>query len=163
MIDDEKADLWLVIFGLNPSMAARFRCSEKPGLADVTSAPKWDRDFEKEPKAKAIGLQQWKEAFALALQIDELVPGLPPPVPGADPLGFLWLTYRTKDEREFALELHADLTKSAYRWTAMVGGTRQRHETSSTNLRPMIESLRATFGETERQRAARKAVDVEAI
>jgi hypothetical protein len=158
MTPEEKAELWLTIFGVTPNISARTGVPEAHGLAGVTAEPKWDT-FNTVPTGKPLGLQQWKDAFALALHLDEAVPGIVAPVPGADPEGFIWLTWRTKDDRALALELRADLTKSAYRWTMTVDGEKRTYETTNANMRPLWECFRTTFGDTKAQRNARRPLD----
>jgi len=169
VIEEEKAQLWLQVFGVTPHLSSVFRLPETPGLMGITQGPKWDT-FNAKPHARAIGKQQWQDAFELAVKLDEVVPWLPVPVIGANPLGHITLTYATKDERVLDLELHADLTKAPYRWTMTVDGNRRADSCGLAtgqkgavvpNIRPLIESLRATFGESCADRASRKTADTE--
>lgn len=108
------------------------------GLAQVTSSPKWDNE-----NAKAIGVQQWVEVWALAQIIHRTV-DLPKPTPGADPKGFMWLTWE-KDGRKFALEIHPGLlVRHMYEWTTTDMGIPTRHK--SVSLRGVVEGLRSLFG-----------------
>ncbi len=160
MTPDEKAELYVKIFGVSAKLASRTGAKEMPGLMAITADPKWD-EFEPTPRARPIGQVAWRELFGLAEFLDGAVSDLPAPTPGADPDGFVWLTYRTTDGRELALEQHPDLTKSEYRWTQVVDGMPRRFECRNTNMRPLIESLRATFGQTAKARAARETLDID--
>lgn len=120
-------------------------------LAQVTSSPGWEIDDSLRAvahgKAMAIGWAQWTEAMLLAVIVDREVPGLPTPQPEADPLGFIWLRWKT-ETRELALRLRSSLALSTYEWDRMSFGTRSSVE-SSNSLRNLAEALRATFGHTE--------------
>jgi hypothetical protein len=113
-------------------------------LMGATSTAKWD-----DASAKAIGQAQWDGVWKLAIEIDNHVRSLPVPTPGADPLGFIWLTYAA-GERKFELELHADLTRKPYRWTITKDGMKSSHQ--SDKKHELLEALRATFGHTEQSR-----------
>ena len=120
------------------------------GLAQITSSPKWDG-----ANAKAIGVQQWIEIYTLAQILDRQVAGLPKPIPGADPDGFMWLTWRT-DEREFALEVRPGLlVRNTYAWTATQMGIPRRHQ--AAQLRSVVEGIRAVFGSDKEKGGIRAA------
>jgi hypothetical protein len=112
----------------------------------LTSQPRWDGE-----RALPLGKAQWKGAFERAQEIDRIVPGLPRPVVGADPAGFVWLTYRA-GSRELALELRQSLVEEPFVWTTRRDGMAVTH--AASDLRELAESLRATFGELEADRRA---------
>lgn len=105
-----------------------------------TQEPKWDG-----ASAKPIGMRNWNEALVSAVFVDENVHGLPVPTPGADPGGFVWLTWAT-ESRRFALSLTTSLVDKKYRWTRTVYGIESSYEADS--WRDVIESMRSTFAES---------------
>jgi hypothetical protein len=155
MNDEEKAALWITIHGIPPEVAAKFQMTEKSGWVDITREPKWD-EWEKGPRARGIGKQQWLDAYTAIMKLDESLPGLVAPVVGANPDGFITCTWHTKDGRQLDLEIHADLLRAEFRWSMIVDGAMQRHECRAKNIRPLFECMKATFGDTERARSARK-------
>lgn len=123
--------------------------SEMELLMAVTSDIQWDGE-----RARPIGQRQWNDAWKCAALIDRAVSHLPKPIPGADPEGFVWLTYETGGRR-LALELHASLLEAPFRWTTIRDGMPMTF--SSHNAKDVIESIRAVFGHTSRARAALSA------
>jgi hypothetical protein len=120
------------------------------GLAQITCTPKWD-----DARAAAIGVQQWIDVFSLALVLDRALPGLPKPEAGADPGGFMWLTWRTKSA-EFALQIHPGLlVRFMYQWTVTRFGVPNDHR--SATLTGVAESLKTTFGYSTTERASHAA------
>jgi hypothetical protein len=157
------AELWIAIFGLSGVAASRFGVEPRAGLAGITSRALWD-EFSVIPSAKAIGQAQWVGAMGFAREIDALVPGLPAPVPGADPDGFIWLTWHAHDGREFALELHASLVEAPYRWTVTRDGMKRKGDTGplpdrEDAMRAVVENLRATFGDRKAEREGVRMVE----
>jgi len=132
------------------------------GLKDACSQLEWTTEAGIKIPAKAIGKRQWDEAYTLVMLLDRLIPGLPEPTPGADPKGFICLTWRSRSGIEFALEIHADQTRMPYAWTVLKDGFKtafsSAHGPRQAGMvfppRPLIESLRAALGETAKQRKA---------
>jgi hypothetical protein len=131
------------------------------GLKDACSMLEWTIEAGLKVPAKPIGKSQWDEAYILVMMLDRFIANLPAPTPGGDPKGFIWLTWRTREGVEFALELHADLGRQPYSWTVTKDGFKR---TLSCGYgpkaggvpfppRPLIESLRDTFGDTSTKRA----------
>jgi hypothetical protein len=114
-------------------------------LAMLASTPGWeDADANKTtPGAKPIGLAQWGAAIAAAGLMVEAESRAGWPIPGIDPAGFIWLTWRIADNAELALELHADILAQTYKWTAMRDGIRVPYK--SYDPREVIASLRSVL------------------
>lgn len=117
---------------------------ETSTLAGMTTDPKWD-EWETTPVAKPIGLVQWREAIAVAGLVVHEVPNLEYPKPGADPEGFPWLSWADLNGAEFKLAVRPSLTMGGrfYTWAALRDGCRRG--ASSSEMRDVIEALRATF------------------
>lgn len=79
-------------------------------LSRATGGFGWDRDpneFVADPTdlgAKPIAKNEWLKALEVGIALTKSSPGLNRPVPGADPDGFVWLTWERGDNR-FALAL----------------------------------------------------------
>lgn len=114
-------------------------------LANYASTSGWEDSSGKktEPGAKPIGMAQWGAAIVTAGMIAEQVPQAGMPTPGADPLGFVWLTWEFKNGARLELELHADLLAQRYEWTNVRDGMPARH--SSNELREVVEALRSVM------------------
>lgn len=114
-------------------------------LASATGALGWDRDPEEllsnpsDLGAKPIPINEWMRALLVAAQLTESSPQVALPVPGADPEGFVWLTWMHGHNRGIALELR----KGKYRWTQRSGETKRTIESDSLN--DVAESMRAVF------------------
>ena len=122
--------------------------------ADMASMPKWDEHVDENGKtipgtALPIGAAAWNEAIALAAIVDRTVRGLPPPELGADPLGFVWLTWEAGTHR-YALAIRRSLIGARFSWTIRNELGEVTYDGST--VRALCESLRATFGETETAR-----------
>ena len=100
MNDEEKAALWITIHGIPPEVAAKFQMTEKSGWVDITREPKWD-EWEKVPRARGIGKQQWLDAYTAIMKLDESLPGLVAPVVGAT-MGGLTLPCSSRPRRRFS-------------------------------------------------------------
>jgi hypothetical protein len=133
--------------------------AEMGKLADKTSRPGWDRDVDVldsatpgQVGALPIGVRLWSEALMLAIAVSMETPGLPVPVPGADPKGFIWLTW-SQDTTDLALQLQQGLlARYSYVWDTTLWGVRSRHE--SVRLKDVMEALQAAFGYRESDRRA---------
>lgn len=88
--------------------------------------------------AEPISKEAWLECLATALIIAKEIPGLPLPVPGADPLGFCWLTYE-RGARRVAVEMRAP----RFVWTITKDGFDSVHE--HTTAKELGEALKQTF------------------
>jgi hypothetical protein len=114
-------------------------------LASVTGALGWDKgaeDLVSDPTdlgAKPIPMNEWLKAFFVAKEICEQNPGLDVPAPGADPEGFVWLTWTQGGSRGLALELR----KGKYKWTQRDGDGKRTIESDSLN--DVAESARTVF------------------
>lgn len=114
-------------------------------LASIMSEPQWG-DM-KVPDAKSIGIAQWRSAIAVAALVSRECEGAGWPVPGADPDGFIWLTWaNTLQTRQVQLEIHEGAHRAPYAWSQLRHGTKTEH--SSRSVRDLIESLRTTFGDS---------------
>jgi hypothetical protein len=123
-------------------------------LCAITSAPGWERDSSPDELpsasgARAIGRVQWTDAFKFAQRVDRIVPHLPAPVPSANPGGHVCLTWEASG-RQVDLELRQSLIEAPYVWTTTRDGMRAEH--TARDLRDVVESIRATFGETDEAR-----------
>ena len=116
-------------------------------MASLTSVPKWDGEEDslgrsQTGKAPAIGLTQWRDAFRVAREVAIAIPHLGKPEPIAKPDGSIGLLWGT-DERWLQVHINASLAGERIRWTVRRDGV-DAHHTAPT-LRPLVESLRATF------------------
>lgn len=119
-------------------------------LAQVTSSAKWDGgDDPRAGSAKPIGFAQWSEALTIAVILDRAVPGLPVVVPSADPLGFIWLRWKT-ETADLSLRLRSSLVGDRYCWDRVLFGIKSTHYANS--LQDLAEALRGVFGQTEAAR-----------
>lgn len=137
------------IAALHDRMAARpgwhdFMSDVAP-LASYASTPGWeDNDAKKTVAgAKPIGIAQWGSAILTAAMVTDAVRGAAWPVPGVDPGGFIWLTWRFDNGAELALELHANLLAQTYKWTSLRDGMPAVH--TSNSARDVIEALRSVM------------------
>lgn len=114
-------------------------------LAEVTGCVGWDKDPDEiisnptDLGAKPIPRNVWLRAFLVANPLAKLLPSLDAPIPGADPDGFVWLTWERGSLR-FALEVRAN----KYVWTRTNEMGPARFE--SARLEDVAEALRALFG-----------------
>lgn len=112
-------------------------------LASIMSEPEWG-DM-KVPAAKAIGIAQWRSAIAVAGIVVRECPEAGWPVPGADPDGFIWLTWSSAlRTSQVQLEIHHGAHREPYAWSQLRFGNKTEH--ASKAIRDLIESVRATFG-----------------
>ena len=108
-------------------------------LAAATTEPKWDGT----DACKAIGVRQWKDALRLALLVHDAAEWLPVPTAGADPLGFIWLTWEAASGARVVCKVNPSLIGKRITWTARRDG--MDRDFSADHARDLIESLRATF------------------
>ncbi len=114
-------------------------------LASVTGALGWDRSGEElivnpsDLGAKPIPRDQWARAVVVAGMIAEKLPYLDPPVPGADPEGFVWLTWTQGDKRGLALEIR----RNQYKWTQR--SSESKRTIVSDSLDDVLASARTVF------------------
>ena len=106
-------------------------------LSTITRQHAWADDDQ---SCKVIGLSEYVRALTVAIILAKENPRLEMPIPGADPLGFLWLTYLDGDARGMALELHPD---GRYKWTQSNLGDKRSFESNSLN--DVAEAMRAVF------------------
>jgi hypothetical protein len=116
-------------------------------LASATGGYAWDRDDTEthhiDPKdlgAKPIPRAEWNRALVVAILVAQQFPHLDRPTPGADPAGFVWLTWRRGSDR-FALQCHA--TGPRYAWEQATSSSRRTF--TSQRLEDVFEGLRAVF------------------
>ncbi len=114
-------------------------------LVNYASTPGWeDNDAKKTvPGAAPIAMAQWGSAILVAAIVTDAVHAAPWPIPGVDPKGFIWLTWRFQNGAELALELHANLLSQTYSWTNMRDGMPSKHV--SSNLHDVIDALRSVM------------------
>ena len=105
-------------------------------LRQVTSQHAWCEDDQ---NCKVIPISHYIKALGVAIVLAKENPRLPMPVPGADPKGFVWLTWTDGDSRGLALELH----DRKYRWTQSAMGDKRTFESDSLN--DVAEAIRAVF------------------
>ncbi len=105
-------------------------------LATLTRQHAWCEDRQ---DSKVIPITSYVKALTVAIILAKENPRLDMPIPGADPAGFLWLTYLDGESRGMALELHED----KYRWTQSNLGDKRTFESSS--LDDVAEAMRAVF------------------
>jgi hypothetical protein len=112
-------------------------------LASATASIGWDRDPSEliaDPTdlgAKPIPKDAWQRAFVVALAMSKIANIAP--VPGADPEGFVWLTW-TRGSRGLALELRP----GKYKWTQRDGAGKRTVESDS--LDDVGQALRSVIG-----------------
>ena len=111
--------------------------AEMGELAGATVDAKWDGKA-----ARAIGVAQWKDALRVALTIQEECSWLPVVNAGANPEGFVTLTW-TDEGRLIDVKVNPSLLGPRLTWTARRDGVDGTH--SSDKLRALLESIRATF------------------
>jgi hypothetical protein len=111
----------------------------------ATASLGWDQSAEAlvaDPTnlgAKPIPKAEWMRAFVIAVGLSRVAPYLDPPVPGADPEGFVWLTWTQDDCRGLALELH----RGFYKWTQRDGEQKRTHQSES--LDDVGEAIQSVF------------------
>lgn len=116
-------------------------------LAALTSKPNWEGDEDEfgrsqTGKAKAIGIAQWRDAFRVAREVGIALPHLSAPIPVSDPNGFVGLLWGN-DSTWLQVRINAAVDGSRITWTVRRDGMDTSHAANS--LRPLVESLRATF------------------
>ena len=109
---------------------------EMGALCQVTSQHAWCED---DPQCKVIPVSEYIKALTISVILMKENPRLDPPVPGADPEGFLWLTFLDGETRGLALELRP----GKYRWTQSAWGDKRTFESSSLN--DVVEAMHAVF------------------
>lgn len=115
-------------------------------FAAVCSSAGWQGDdgVPSVPGAKPIGVAQWKGSVAVAAVVAQEVDWIEWPLLGADPDGFIWLTWENaRKDRRVALQLRASLVEKRFRWTITRDGFELQHEADS--FAPLIEAIKATF------------------
>lgn len=109
---------------------------EMGALARVT----WQNDWaEGEETSVAVATGQWIKALTVAVCIMKAVPWVDMPVPGADPRGWVWLTFSNGAREGLALEIRPD----SYRWVQNALGDKKYYQSESLNA--VVEGMRATF------------------
>lgn len=117
-------------------------------LSRATGAFGWNRDDQEltlvDPSqlAKPIPKDVWNRAFVITLGLHRDLPShVPLPIPGADPEGFVWLTWKSPDERRgLALELRDGL----FKWTHSAPHL-EKKTIQSDSLNDVTEALRTVF------------------
>ncbi len=104
-------------------------------LSNVTRNHLWADGQE----CTVIGLSEYVRALTVAIILAKENPRLDMPIPGADPSGYLWLTYLDGDNRGIALEL----LPGKYKWTQSNLGDKRTFESESLN--DVAEAFRAVF------------------
>ncbi len=112
---------------------------ELASLSQVTMQHAWADDDQ---NCKTIGISEYVKALTVAIILAKEHPRLGLPIPGADPEGFLWLTYLDGPTRGLALELRP----AKYRWTQNALGDKRTFE--SAHLTDVAEAMRAVFPQT---------------
>lgn len=105
-------------------------------LSTLTRQHAWCEDDQ---TCKIIPTSEYIRALTTAIIVAKENPILGLPVPGVDPQGFVWLTWRMGEGRGLALELRAD----KYRWTQNNLGDKRTFE--STDLVDLMAAFRAVF------------------
>ncbi len=108
---------------------------ELGSLHEATRQHDWCEGHE----AKVIPITEYVKALTVAIILAKENPRLDMPIPGADPEGFLWLTYLDGPSRGLALELRP----GKYRWTQSNLGDKRTFESDS--LDDVAEAMRAVF------------------
>ncbi len=109
---------------------------ELGSLSTVTRQHAWADDDQ---NCKIIPTSDYIRALTVAIILARENPRLDMPIPGADPEGFIWLTYIDGPSRGMALELHPGL----YKWTQSNLGDKRTFQ--STSLDDVAEAMRAVF------------------
>lgn len=109
---------------------------ELGALATVTREHAW---ADGDQNCKVIGMSEYIKALTVAIILAKENPHLDLPIPGADPEGFVWLTYMDGATRGLALELRKD----KYRWTQNSMGDKRTFESESLN--DVAEAVRTVF------------------
>lgn len=109
---------------------------ELGALSTVTRQHAWADDKQ---DCKIIPVTDYVKALTVAIILAKENPRLDMPTPGADPDGFLWLTYVDGESRGLALELRP----GKYRWTQSNLGDKRTFESDS--LDDVAEAMRAVF------------------
>lgn len=118
-------------------------------LQKATKAHGWAKDDEDtvltDPASisKPIPPETWMRTFLLVMGLTKSLPGnVPLPIPGANPGGWITLTWVSPDERRMVdLEMLPDGT---YRWTHKAPGGEPRKLTSGI-IDDVAESIRDVF------------------
>lgn len=105
-------------------------------LATVTRQHAWAEDDQ---SCKIVGTGDYVKALTVAIILAKENPRLEMPIPGADPAGYVWLTYLDGDSRGIALEI----LPSKYRWTQSNLGDKRTFESDSLN--DVAEAFRTVF------------------
>lgn len=105
-------------------------------LAKVTSQHAWCEDDQ---SCKVVPISEYVKALSVAIILAKVNPRLDMPVPGADPAGYVWLTYVESESQGLALEL----LPGKYRWTQTNMGMKQTFESQS--LDDVAEAMRTVF------------------
>lgn len=83
-------------------------------LMSVTSTIGWDRPTDavvanpQDLGAKPVPYSDWHFALKCALKLGVANPWIKRPTPGADPEGFVWLTWNKDEPRQFELAIKED-------------------------------------------------------
>jgi hypothetical protein len=109
---------------------------EMGSLAVVTRQHAWADDDQ---NCKIIPTSEYVKALTVAIILAKENPRLDMPTPGADPDGFVWLTYVDGPSRGLALELRP----GKYRWTQSNMGDKRTFESDS--LDDVAAAMRAVF------------------
>ncbi len=115
--------------------AARL-AQEMGSLCQVTSQHAW---AEGDQNCKVVPVSEYVKALTIAIILSKENPRLEMPIPGADPDGFVWLTYIDGETRGLALELRP----GKYRWTQSNMGDKRTFESNSLN--DVAEAMRTVF------------------
>lgn len=116
-------------------------------MASLTALPKWDGEEDalgrsQTGHAPAVGLAQWRDAFRVAREIAAAVPALAKPEPIVKPDGTIGLLWGNED-RWLQVRISASHVAAPVEWTVRRDGIDAKH--TAKTLRPLVESLRATF------------------
>ncbi len=109
---------------------------ELGSLSMVTRQHAWCEDNQ---DCEIIPTSEYVKALTVAIILAKENPRLDMPIPGADPKGFLWLTYVDGPSRGLALELHPGL----YKWTQSCMGDKRTFQSDS--LDDVAEAMRTVF------------------
>lgn len=116
-------------------------------MASLTSVPKWDGEENAfgralTGKAPAIGRAQWRDAFRVAREVAIAAPHIAKPDPIARPDGSIGLLWGNED-RWVQAQISASAVGHRVTWTVRRDG--MESSLGADTLRPLVESLRATF------------------
>jgi len=116
---------------------------------DRTEHVDWARAEHGIADAGPISKKQWQECYRVGLTFTKVIPGLPLPVPGADPGdesdtsiagrdGFCWLTWERGARR-----LACAFRSPGYVWTIMKDGVERTFSSASEG--ELLEAVKQTF------------------